>query len=477
MAQRLRLEKELNVHKGCVNSICWNQRGDRILSGSDDQKLILTDPFNSKVHVKYTTVHRSNIFSAKFLPGDDSPRIVSCSGSGSVLYTDLNEVQLVRENEVSQTLVGGSYRAPNEQANYFNCHSGTAYEVITIPSETNSFLSCGEDGTVRFFDLRLVSRCHRQYCRENVLILSPAAVTAMSYGPVSHNYLAVGCSDSIIRIFDRRYLKLVEFPSVEPSNSPPAALSSFSREMQTVPVKMFKMPSDERRTYRITSVVYSSNELELLVSFSSEYLYLFDMSKDGVNRELIMPSRIRRRRRGSPKVLRKLRLRGDWSDTGPQARPASEVTAQSRPQLNSGLMNRMTGLLSRMLSEPRSRRVAAAVSAGGAANSAENIDDNDRVAEGISILFRGDELGTMPLQPHDAGGSSSSANNNGNSSSSRRERQTMPTDGSGSSSSSSEEDSSASSVKYDYVKQKFVGHRNARTMIKEANFYGDDFVS
>ena len=33
------------------------------------------------------------------------------------------------------------------------------------------------------------------------------------------------------------------------------------------------------------------------------------------------------------------------------------------------------------------------------------------------------------------------------------------------------------SPKYEYVKQKFLGHRNARTMIKEANFWGDEFVS
>jgi hypothetical protein len=28
----------------------------------------------------------------------------------------------------------------------------------------------------------------------------------------------------------------------------------------------------------------------------------------------------------------------------------------------------------------------------------------------------------------------------------------------------------------DFVLQKFMGHRNARTQIKEANFWGDDFV-
>lgn len=295
-----------------MNSIVWNESGDKILSGSDDQKLVISSPFSSKVYVKYTTVHRSNIFSAKFLPHGDN-RIVSCSGNGSVLYTDLESVPLTLEDK---TLVGGSYRSSNDQANFFNCHNGTAYEVIPIPSDTNSFMSCGEDGTVRFFDLRSVSKCNRQYCRDNVLVYATTSVSALALSPISHNYLAVGCSD-YIRIFDRRFMKLVEFPPLDPNNaSPPASLNSFGAEYHTKAVKMFKIPLEEKRSFRVTSLVYSHDEQELLVSFSSEYLYLFDVSQDGVTVDGAIVGKGRRRRRDSPKVLRKLRLRGDWSDTG-----------------------------------------------------------------------------------------------------------------------------------------------------------------
>lgn len=437
----------------------WNDSGDKILSGSDDQKLVITNPFTSKVYVKYTTVHRSNIFSAKFLPQGDN-RIVSCSGNGSVLYTDIDSVPLTRESETCDTLVGGSYRASNEQANYFNCHTGTAYEVIPVPSESNSFMSCGEDGTVRFFDLRLLSKCNRQYCRENILVFSPTSVTAMALSPVSNNYLAVGCSD-FIRIFDRRYLKLVEFPVSESGNATPPSLSSYGGEHHTKPLKLFKIPSDEKRSYRVTSLVYSQNEQELLVSFSSEYLYLFDMTQDGVASDGAALVKGRRRRRESPKVLRKLRLRGDWSDTGPEARPLSEVSAQSRPQLNSGLMNRMTGLLSRMLNDPRQRHT-------------RNDENNfDRVAEGISILF-GNESGNAP-SGDDAPSTSAAATGVSNALNDAPSN----TDVNMESSSSSSEDDVVAIIasKFDYVKQKFLGHRNARTMIKEANFWGDDFVS
>lgn len=64
---------------------------------------------------------------------------MSCSGDGIVLYTELTNL--------------------GDNMNYFNCHStGTTYEVLTVPSERNSFMSCGEDGTVRLYDLRVISR-------------------------------------------------------------------------------------------------------------------------------------------------------------------------------------------------------------------------------------------------------------------------------------------------------------------------------
>jgi WD40 repeat protein len=34
-----------------VNTICWNESGRSILSGSDDQHLIATDPFSGKVSI------------------------------------------------------------------------------------------------------------------------------------------------------------------------------------------------------------------------------------------------------------------------------------------------------------------------------------------------------------------------------------------------------------------------------------------
>ena len=51
--QRLGQLRHVQVHAGCVNSITWNSAGTRLLSGSDDQRLLLCDPLN---HQSYSCV-------------------------------------------------------------------------------------------------------------------------------------------------------------------------------------------------------------------------------------------------------------------------------------------------------------------------------------------------------------------------------------------------------------------------------------
>lgn len=71
--QCLDLYKQLKVHKGCVNTVSWNQTGEYILSGSDDQTIVVTNPYTGKVLIDYNTTHRANIFSAKFMPQSGNP--------------------------------------------------------------------------------------------------------------------------------------------------------------------------------------------------------------------------------------------------------------------------------------------------------------------------------------------------------------------------------------------------------------------
>ena len=41
-----------------------------------------------------------------------------------------------------------------DQSHVYSCHVGTCYDVITSVTEPASVFSVGEDGTVRWFDLR-----------------------------------------------------------------------------------------------------------------------------------------------------------------------------------------------------------------------------------------------------------------------------------------------------------------------------------
>lgn len=154
MVQRLGLLTTLQVHKGCVNTICWNDSGNLILSGSDDQHLVITNGFSYKVEANCATSHKANIFSAKFLPYTSDLQIVSCSGDGVVLHTGKFLVlSLIRLTK--WVCMSDLNRQQESCINQFLCHGGTTtYEVLTVPDSSNTFMSCGEDGTVRWFDLR-----------------------------------------------------------------------------------------------------------------------------------------------------------------------------------------------------------------------------------------------------------------------------------------------------------------------------------
>ncbi|XP_073978943.1 DDB1- and CUL4-associated factor 6-like isoform X2 [Rhodnius prolixus] len=345
--QRLGLLKTLPIHSGCVNCICWNDKGDRLLSGSDDQHLVISHAYNYKVLTNYKTSHRANIFSAKFLPHSGDTTIVSCSGDGMILHTDLLRPEATHHN-------------------LFNCHVGTTYEVATIPDDPNTFLSCGEDCTVRCFDLRVKQKCTQMRCAEDVMISCQRAVTALTVNNVLPYQLAIGCSDSTVRLYDRRMLRIGFGDSTKPYES-------------------YTAPGMEGRSYRITSLSFSPKGEEILVSYSSEHIYLFGLrykktttfstdaevqpAETSGSQESTEPS--------SPVApVRRLRLRGDWSDTGPDARPQNETVSggasHARPTLHGTLMQRMTDVLSRMLNDPATR---AALSQGGEDTFAESAEE------------------------------------------------------------------------------------------------------
>ncbi|KFQ28162.1 DDB1- and CUL4-associated factor 6, partial [Merops nubicus] len=319
--QRLKLEATLNVHDGCVNTICWNDTGEYILSGSDDTNLVISNPYHRKVLTTIRSGHRANIFSAKFLPCTNDKQIVSCSGDGVIFYTNVEQD--------AET---------NRQCQY-TCHYGTTYEIMTVPNDPYTFLSCGEDGTVRWFDTRIKTSCTKEDCKDDILINCRRAATSVAICPPIPYYLAVGCSDSSVRIYDRRMLGT-------------RATGNYAGRGTVGMVARFVPPHLNNKSCRVTSLCYSEDGQEILVSYSSDYIYLFD-PKDDTARELKVPSAEERREEAMVRQppVKRLRLRGDWSDTGPRARPESERERDGEQSPNVSLMQRMSDMLSRWFEE------------------------------------------------------------------------------------------------------------------------------
>nr|XP_021143465.1 DDB1- and CUL4-associated factor 6 isoform X6 [Columba livia] len=115
-------------------------------------------------------------------------------------------------------------------------------------------------------------------------------------------------------------------------------------------VARFVPPHLNNKSCRVTSLCYSEDGQEILVSYSSDYIYLFD-PKDDTARELKVPSAEERREELRQPPVKRLRLRGDWSDTGPRARPESERERDGEQSPNVSLMQRMSDMLSRWFEE------------------------------------------------------------------------------------------------------------------------------
>uniref|UniRef100_A0A8C3UDR9 DDB1 and CUL4 associated factor 6 n=1 Tax=Catharus ustulatus TaxID=91951 RepID=A0A8C3UDR9_CATUS len=316
---KLRCVEDVGLPCMDVNTICWNDTGEYILSGSDDTNLVISNPYSRKVLTTIRSGHRANIFSAKFLPCTNDKQIVSCSGDGVIFYTNVEQD--------AET---------NRQCQY-TCHYGTTYEIMTVPNDPYTFLSCGEDGTVRWFDTRIKTSCTKEDCKDDILINCRRAATSVAICPPIPYYLAVGCSDSSVRIYDRRMLGT-------------RATGNYAGRGTVGMVARFVPPHLNNKSCRVTSLCYSEDGQEILVSYSSDYIYLFD-PKDDTARELKVPSAEERREELRQPPVKRLRLRGDWSDTGPRARPESERERDGEQSPNVSLMQRMSDMLSRWFEE------------------------------------------------------------------------------------------------------------------------------
>lgn len=191
----------------------------------------------------------------------------------------------------------------------------------------------------------------KTFIPQDVLITCRDPVTSVAIDPTLPFRLAVGSSDSTVRIFDRRML-----------GTRSTSGQTRERSLEGL-VARFSVPSMSggKKQRRITAVDYRPDGKEVLVSYSSDYIYIFDPSVSSIallsvcsafcdtikSKRSLQDHDVTKSTRlfvgnpdskASPSVagkrpemppappMKRLRLRGDWSDTGPNARPERDLS-------------------------------------------------------------------------------------------------------------------------------------------------------
>ncbi|CAH8273727.1 unnamed protein product [Arabidopsis lyrata] len=237
LLRRLGLDKKLDKHKGCVNSVSFNADGDLLLSGSDDKQVILWDWETASVKLSFDSGHFNNVFQAKFMPFSDDRSIVTSAADKQVRYS-----KILESGQVETSLLGK--------------HQGPVHKLAVEPGSPFSFYTCGEDGAVKHFDLRTRVATNLFTCKEAKFNLVVYLHT-IAVDPRNPGLLAVAGMDEYARLYDIRSYRSEGWYNF------------------TQPVDHFcpghLIGNDH---VGITGLAFS-DQSELLASYSDEFIYLF----------------------------------------------------------------------------------------------------------------------------------------------------------------------------------------------------------
>ncbi|XP_066573761.1 WD and tetratricopeptide repeats protein 1 [Amia ocellicauda] len=266
LIKRLGLEAELQGHSGCVNCLEWNEKGELLASGSDDQHAIIWDPFHHKKLLTMHTGHSANIFSVKFLPHSNDRILVTGAADSKVHVHDLS---------VKETI------------HMFSDHTNRVKRIATAPMWPNTFWSAAEDGVIRQYDLRESSKRSEvlidltEYCGQLV------EAKCLAINPRDNNYLAVGANGPFVRLYD---IRMIHNHRKSMSQSTSAGVHTFCERQKPIPDGAgqyyvaghlpVKLPdyNNRLRVLVATYVTFSPDGTELLVNMGGEQVYLFDLT-------------------------------------------------------------------------------------------------------------------------------------------------------------------------------------------------------
>ena len=303
-------------------SISWSKSGQLLASGSDDQHVNIHQylPEDSLHQFRHTTTiatgHSANIFSVKFMPGSDDRTVVTAAGDSEVRIFDIEysgRSTAAGARAGSFVPVGGRRRPFTvvEGVRYLsegdtNCkvyrsHSDRVKRIVT-ESSPFFFLTCSEDGEVRQWDIRAPESAYpaspswRSLRNEDDTNVPPPLISYKRYNldlntiSCSANqphYIALGGAHLHCFLHDRRMLGRDRLAERGARLSSVASWSDGDEEIMaqaTQCVRKFE-PKGRQKMKRnesghITACKISdANPNEMIVSWSGDHIYSFDLVK------------------------------------------------------------------------------------------------------------------------------------------------------------------------------------------------------
>ena len=253
----LSFDQLLTGHTGCVNRLAWNATATLLASGSDDCCVRLWDMTKPgrPCRLNLQTGHQANIFAVGFLQNDTS--IVSAGMDCSVRVCRIDREECI---------------------GVYNCHQARVKELCVDPLNDNVFLTAGEDGTCRQFDMRAPHHCaaapttgrrmfmHRESAGTapcaNALVSTPSLqAKCVDINPLLPQYFLLSANDHYIRVFDRRYLP----PSRSATASSPAYASFAAAHL--------------KRGHQSTFSQWDETGRQIVASYSGEQVYVYEFDR------------------------------------------------------------------------------------------------------------------------------------------------------------------------------------------------------
>jgi DDB1- and CUL4-associated factor 6 len=303
----LDIVNELAGHRGCINALCWSRSGSLLASGSDDTNVNIyayMPEHSGKQFTRLTEIHtghQENIFSVKFMPHSNDQKIITCAGDTQVRIFDIERS--------AATHVG--------HAKVFRCHTASVKRIVTEASPFY-FMTCSEDGTVRQWDIRQNESYYPPKFRGRGRNERPPPLISyapynmdlfsLSCSPSQPHYIALGGNHMHCFLHDRRMLgrdKLREragkfMRSADRNRYIDGVMDSTRCVAKFAPFGQPKMTRND--TKHITACKLGvDNPNELIVSWSGDHVYLFDILRDqGSARKFSKKDPKKRRRTHGP---------------------------------------------------------------------------------------------------------------------------------------------------------------------------------